>query len=356
MQFIKKDKLTNAAPILALLTERLASEREYLNTVNPIFLTPKPGAIPSPQEIHDLYKLELAFKLNISAYYSLMGALLNIIKESFTLKDKSKLLDVDSLYREISEDIKALNEALAQYENIKATKQQPKAQENKNSVKTETGDKKFRKSIKRASTFSLKCEEITSEEAEEAEEAEAKAVDPDETMISEETITDNPENSDPGNTSDTIKITEPKARESIVERPHRQEFDSALNTLVEKLQDLSKIAKTNKNYTKAAAEASALHRALHEAREAYFINKNTTTDTFKSTCMDAIKTARQELAHHRGWSEFLLNLTHVVLSIATLGLANIASVLATGRYRFIPTVKTDSEQKLDEFATVLNTL
>lgn len=361
LDFLQKKKYSAAASKLQELMQELTVEHSFLlDTFNSTQLTKKPTVTSSDLQefgnvVHDLCCAELAFRFNISAYHYLLTTILSTAKEFLTSEEKIQHIDLDSLYADVSNKFETLKEVLAEYEEVKiivrghlddVKKDLPPQKSgtlNESRKPVNEGKKKLRNSIKRASTRSLTYGVRYDDPREET---------------SSDSLSDEEANKETPATNPESNLPEPHQTDTTSENRNlkRTEFELALGILKDKLDKLSKKGETDKDYKKAKAAAMNLLVALTQAHKNYFIDKNSDLATFKKDCIDAIKPAREELANHRGWSEFLLNLTHVVLSIATFGLVNVASVLATGRYRFIPTVKTDSEQKLDEFATVVNSL
>lgn len=77
----------------------------------------------------------------------------------------------------------------------------------------------------------------------------------------------------------------------------------------------------------------------------------TKAPVFKTACLNAINKSEEVLSQHRGWKPILAALTSAIVSILSLGMANLAS----GRSIFglFPT-HTDSMKKLETLTSVLN--
>ncbi|KTC86644.1 hypothetical protein [Legionella brunensis] len=148
-----------------------------------------------------------------------------------------------------------------------------------------------------------------------------------------------------------IESSQPKLNQS------KEKFTIALATLAVKVAKLYERAQKDENYRKGSDEAIKLYRTLIKVNNDYFGDTpQINYSEFQQRCQDAIDSARTELEKHRGWTEVLWNLTYIVLSIASLGTANLISNWVNSRYCFLPVPKTDSAKKLDDFASVLPAL
>ncbi|VEG90374.1 hypothetical protein [Legionella spiritensis] len=144
------------------------------------------------------------------------------------------------------------------------------------------------------------------------------------------------------------------------------EFKQIIQGLETKQQDLLKksqkrfiTAKTRRNYEMASEAAGLLYKKLNDAGDAFFTQNRPPAQhyvLFKKTCDEAIKTARPQLARHRGWSETLANIAFIVSSVASLGVANIARKVYTGDHHFFKPPKTKSEQLLDDIVQEIRQL
>ncbi|WED44446.1 hypothetical protein [Legionella cardiaca] len=127
-------------------------------------------------------------------------------------------------------------------------------------------------------------------------------------------------------------------------------FEAAVATLADKLNELHTKAKKDKNYKKASDAATILYDELQAARKGYFEDKNIGPIEFRKKCEDAVRLAHGELDNHRGCKNLLRDIGFYVISIATFGIALVVNRLVNQRYRFLAPVPTDSYQKLENFS------
>ena len=149
------------------------------------------------------------------------------------------------------------------------------------------------------------------------------------------------------------------AKESLTEPDHeiipiqtdditqRKRFVSLLNQIEEKIEQFQE-----RKEIKAEVAARTLHSELTKEWVNYNKNPNQQSyATFKENCDHAIKDAKEELQHHRGWKDFFVK---IALSIVSLALA-IDSKIKTGSFDFRVT-QTDSNKKLDEISESVSSM
>ncbi|CEK10550.1 hypothetical protein [Legionella hackeliae] len=376
-----KGRYNDSLLVVNKLLKSLKGEKELLeNAFSSDVLTKKPKHIPTQAEfletLHKLYNEELSLRLNISTYYAILGAVINGLKHFLPIPKDIDASALDSICEQVSSAQTQLKQALVDYAEIKVivrnhladiepqlatqdkTASTSEASESVRSENSESGAndsnkgphasyKAFAKknSRPRNSLSLLKSElDIASSEGSLSSVKEVEALDTEEdtyTQATGSTITD----------STSTKETKAQKTEGQIR------FEVALAALAVKVADLHRRAETNSHYKDAKEKSWILYQTLVEAHRDFHIEKTLTVDAFKKQCNDAIVNARPVLAKHRGWTETLLNMAYIVLSVASFGTANVISYLATDKWRFLPTAKnTDSETKLDQFAAVLQTL
>ena len=108
-----------------------------------------------------------------------------------------------------------------------------------------------------------------------------------------------------------------------------------------------------KDYIQAFNAANVLINDLKTAK-INFLNSDQSIDKstiiFKQACRDAITRASTVLKQHRGWKQALADFTSLIVSILTVGAANIAT--GRGLFGLFPT-KTDSQKLIDNFEEAL---
>lgn len=138
--------------------------------------------------------------------------------------------------------------------------------------------------------------------------------------------------------------------------PEESNLKMKLDALYTKVLDLELKRNVDPHhYTAAALAARSLYERLDNELTTYLQNKTKATyDVFKSKCSDAISEAMPVLQQHRGLKQIVGN---ILLAIGLLGIGYIAAGLVNlyrhDRFLFF---KTDSENKVDAFATSLQDL
>lgn len=125
-------------------------------------------------------------------------------------------------------------------------------------------------------------------------------------------------------------------------------FQMAMIKIELKLQELTDKAKKNRCYIEAGKTAEELLTKLDELQKDFFAEK-IGIEKFKDGCNKAIEAARPVLKNHRGWAEVFTDISFVIVSIVSCGIANIVSKMVNNSFRFFDIPKTDSEVKIDEF-------
>ncbi|MBL7481077.1 hypothetical protein [Legionella bononiensis] len=144
------------------------------------------------------------------------------------------------------------------------------------------------------------------------------------------------------------RVNEPEKSEQRQARVIELQFKRNLNLLHEKKSEFElKVNKGQFNYKKAFDAASALHKELVSAGEAYFANP--TQDRyreFKRVCDKSITANRLELEKHRGLVTIILNITAIILTAGIgYGIAlGIGMVLNGSKFSFF---STDSVKKIN---------
>ncbi|CEG56563.1 hypothetical protein [Legionella fallonii] len=120
------------------------------------------------------------------------------------------------------------------------------------------------------------------------------------------------------------------------------------NERVELLQQKMTYFLGKPEFIDAYAAAAHLYAALNKAGTLYFSNPQTqgSYEHFQSTCKTEIKTAREILDQHRGWTKILLNILAIVVT-GGVGYAIAAGIdyVVNGKFTFF---STDSSLKIDE--------
>ena len=134
---------------------------------------------------------------------------------------------------------------------------------------------------------------------------------------------------------------------------NRVAFDVHVHRIRLKADEMQDKALVDPTYVDAARVANCLYDDLMTAKQSYWLSDDPIAagNMFKQVCLQAIDEARPVLEIHRGWSEVLLDFANVLVSLLTLGFANIVS----GRLRLFET-KTDSAEKLAALETSVDDL
>ncbi len=86
----------------------------------------------------------------------------------------------------------------------------------------------------------------------------------------------------------------------------------------------------------------------------HFTKQEISAEEFRKQCEQAVQVARPTLIGHTGWPTLLDKILFIVLSIATLGIANVVSKATTGSFCFFTGNTVPIEQKLDEISDLSN--
>lgn len=118
-------------------------------------------------------------------------------------------------------------------------------------------------------------------------------------------------------------------------------FIDVFNAFKEQLEIIEKKSHSFKNPSDEYTAATNFTSTLTQARDQLTEGK-ITTKQFKDTCETACSIAEESaLKNHRGWKQVFANIGFLIVSIATLGIANIISKLTIGVFDFSKT-NTDS--------------
>lgn len=129
-----------------------------------------------------------------------------------------------------------------------------------------------------------------------------------------------------------------------------EKFREELIRIQIKSLELAKNAKTDpKNYKDAAEAADTLYQTLKDEAKYLQENKAEGYGQFHRNCREAIKTARDKLQHHRGWSKIFLNLGAAIVGLGVFYLVAIGVNYhrTQGKHLFFHCI-TDSEKKLNQ--------
>ena len=135
----------------------------------------------------------------------------------------------------------------------------------------------------------------------------------------------------------------------------KEEFYNKIELLPAEISDLKK------RNTEACVAAGLLDASLRKAAAKFFDTPDSTTpfgtrlSAFELDCTDAITMAKSALATDRRMMKFLADLTFLLISTLTLGVANYVSSKMTGSYRFFD-VKNSSEKVVAKITDTLNEL
>ncbi len=144
------------------------------------------------------------------------------------------------------------------------------------------------------------------------------------------------------------------SHEAAVKTLEETQFAKHLSVIENMAVTMEQKAQTNENYTDAAKAARSLHNKLFNAQEEFLSSgkpHQANVAHFKENCLQAIIDELPVLEEHRGWKQVLADIASTILSIATLGIIN----LATGRWGlFAP--QTNSAQTTKEFEAVCQTI
>ncbi|HAT8177937.1 TPA: Dot/Icm secretion system substrate [Legionella pneumophila] len=128
-------------------------------------------------------------------------------------------------------------------------------------------------------------------------------------------------------------------------------FSDHLKTIESMVKTLEAKAGDDENYKRAAPIARKFYSNLLNAEE-HFKNsnqpKNLKCRNFYQVCVRAINAALPALEVHRGWKQVLADLASALVTVCTLGGAN----LYAGRWRLFP-VPTESEKIVKDFSASL---
>ncbi|AMP88294.1 hypothetical protein [Legionella pneumophila] len=131
-------------------------------------------------------------------------------------------------------------------------------------------------------------------------------------------------------------------------------FSDHLKIIEKMVKTLEAKAGEDKNYQRAAPIARTFYDNLLIAEE-HFKNsqlpKNDKCRNFHQACVRAINSALPVLEVHRGWKQVLADLASALVTLCTLGGAN----LYAGRWRLFP-VPTDSEKIVKDFSEAIQPL
>ncbi len=135
-----------------------------------------------------------------------------------------------------------------------------------------------------------------------------------------------------------------------IERGALGRFDSCARTISTEKNALRDKAAYNSKYAVAATTAEALCDALAHARRIFIASSGTLDDRriFIDTCRGAVDSAKPVLEKHQDWTQVLLDIANVLVSLLTLGVPN----LICGRLRLF-TAETDAGSELARFEQVL---
>lgn len=129
------------------------------------------------------------------------------------------------------------------------------------------------------------------------------------------------------------------------------QFNTELENIRKKAEELSKKAESDPSQYKSASEAAnRLHQELLIASQLYFFHKTPEAyENFKQTCQIEIDRARSILEKHRGWKPILVNAGAAILGLGILYLiaASVNYYKTEGRHFFFH-FETDSLQKLEK--------
>lgn len=132
------------------------------------------------------------------------------------------------------------------------------------------------------------------------------------------------------------------------------DFKMRLQVIEEMKSELENKALKDDNYLQAAEYARNLYKKIYNATNVFLTSSrplNENLREFKSTCLSAIEASSSVLEKHRGWGEVLAMAANVLVSLATLGLIN----MAIGRWGLF-TVQTRSAQTVKEFSAVVENI
>lgn len=117
-------------------------------------------------------------------------------------------------------------------------------------------------------------------------------------------------------------------------------FEKQIEIIGVMREQLKEKAKTIGEYEPAATEADKLYSALNTAKEEFLESdkpEKQRIKDFRDASLKAIGVSLEVLAVHRGWKEFLANMANVIITVCTVGLAN----LIAGRLKlFQPQTKS----------------
>ena len=132
-------------------------------------------------------------------------------------------------------------------------------------------------------------------------------------------------------------------------------FTKAFYQFEKQLQLIKQKSTSLKQGSNAQLSAETLHAALSDAA-VQLLNGKCSIEQFKQNCTSACESAEtSDLKNHRGWKQVIANILFTVVSIALLGVANLASKVFTGSFRFFRT-ETDSLHKVWDMKRVLNNI
>ena len=168
----------------------------------------------------------------------------------------------------------------------------------------------------------------------------------------------------PEEDGDSLKSNQEQTKDEPQQSKAELQFDEKLELLRYKIDDLEKRKaqaekngklKQRKQLNDACIAASELYNHLVREGKIYF-QQEATIDSykvFKKNCNHHIRTAREVLDNHRGWSEFLTNLALAILT-AGIGLLIKGGINLANNKQFFFVHKTDSAKKLDEIEEEIN--
>ncbi|RUR17216.1 ankyrin repeat domain-containing protein [Legionella sp. km535] len=131
-------------------------------------------------------------------------------------------------------------------------------------------------------------------------------------------------------------------------------LEDKINNLALRLQQAKAVHHTREieSLNEAYQTATTLHTRLTEATESYLIHHN--FDAYKNETKELINTAHKTLDKHRGWSEFLVNLSLALLGGVGLMVKGIVNLASNRSFFFVH--QTASSKILDHLEEEINRL
>jgi hypothetical protein len=159
-------------------------------------------------------------------------------------------------------------------------------------------------------------------------------------------------------TDEALAFLQEKLRAAFNQHPISPELSNFLSAYHHFQQQLDIIEAKRDTYP----ETSDAYKAADQLLKSLVENRDNLTsgdisiNQFKANCQQACQTAESsELKNHRGWKQTFANIGSAILSVATLGIANVISKLATGSWDFAK-VNTDAVNKIHDMKEKLQAI